>query len=280
MGESLACNQMQRLTQQKDSVEQRARQQDPFDSYTEPYDDLVPSQITRSSFEDDEYKPGRPLPRAGSAPPNNDLPAYTPTALSPKRDVGPVDLTSASLINPRMRLTRRETWKMDQSWNMDNPALDTGPVQMRATREGARRTVAGWLTSIAERVGTPTTKSYDDAGFRRGSAQEFPAIPGEEMRNPDLSQMRRIVAEHWDSQDASREPSTHSATSREHVYHGMSDEPSPPYMDVSLRDHEPWPKSDSKQHPRNYHEGPSRGHLGDSHIPHARVANGTRQHLQ
>jgi hypothetical protein len=90
------------------------------------------------------------------------------------------------------------------------------PVQKRATLDGTRRTIAGWLTSTAERVRTPNPKSYEDAGFRRGRAQEFPAIPGEEMRNPDLSQMREIIAEHWDSRDPSPEPA-HSPASRRNL---------------------------------------------------------------
>jgi hypothetical protein len=106
-------------------------------------------------------------------------------------------------------LTPQETWNVDEVRNPE-------PVQKRATLDGTRRTIAGWLTSTAERVRTPNPKSYEDAGFRRGRAQEFPAIPGEEMRNPDLSQMREIIAEHWDSRDPSPEPA-HSPASRRNL---------------------------------------------------------------
>ena len=85
---------------------------------------------------------------------------------------------------------------------------DLARTQTHATLEGTRRTVAGWLTTVAEYVGTPQKKSYDDAGFRRGRAMRFPEIPGEGMRNPDLHQ----IVEQWTSRDPSREPSIRSGT--------------------------------------------------------------------
>lgn len=86
---------------------------------------------------------------------------------------------------------------------------DLARTPTHATLEGTRRTVAGWLTTVAEYVGTPQKKSYDDAGFRRGRAMGFPRIPGEENRNPDLHQ----ITEQWTSRDPSRAPSIRSVTS-------------------------------------------------------------------
>lgn len=86
---------------------------------------------------------------------------------------------------------------------------DLTRTQTHATLEGTRRTVAGWLTTVAEYVGTPQQKSYDDAGFRRGRAMRFPQIPGEAMRNPVLNQ----IDEQWTSRDPSRAPSVRSAAS-------------------------------------------------------------------
>lgn len=78
-----------------------------------------------------------------------------------------------------------------------------------ATLEGTRKTVAGWLTTVAEYVGTPQKKSYDDAGFRRGRAMGFPEIPGELNRNRNLHQ----ITEQWtNSREPSREPSIRRAT--------------------------------------------------------------------
>lgn len=76
-------------------------------------------------------------------------------------------------------------------------------AQTNTTLDGTRRAVAGWLNTVAEYVGTPQQKSYDDAGFRRGRAMRYPALPGEEMRNPALPQ----ITEQWTSRDPSREPS-------------------------------------------------------------------------
>jgi hypothetical protein len=103
---------------------------------------------------------------------------------------------------------------------MEGPRRSTGDLTRtqthatNATLEGTRRTVAGWLTTVAEYVGTPQEKSYDDAGFRRGRAMAYPGVPGEENRNPGLSQVTR----EWTTRDLSREPSirrapsTHTAT--------------------------------------------------------------------
>jgi hypothetical protein len=81
------------------------------------------------------------------------------------------------------------------------------------TLEGTRRTVAGWLNTVAEYVGTPQERSYNDAGFRggRSRAMEFPELPGEWNRNKDLPQL----IEQWSpSRDPSRAPSVRSATGR------------------------------------------------------------------
>lgn len=85
---------------------------------------------------------------------------------------------------------------------------DLTRTHTHATLEGTRRTVAGWLTTVAEYVGTPQKKSYDDAGFRRGRAMRFPQIPGEAMRNSNLNQ----IDEQWTSRDPSRAPSVRSTT--------------------------------------------------------------------
>jgi hypothetical protein len=98
---------------------------------------------------------------------------------------------------------------------MERPRRSTGDLTRtpthatNATLEGTRRTVAGWLTTVAEYVGTPQEKSYDDAGFRRGRAMLYPGVPGEENRNPDLSRTTR----EWTSRDLSREPSIRRAPS-------------------------------------------------------------------
>jgi len=109
-------------------------------------------------------------------------------------------------------------------------------AQTNTTLDGTRRAVAGWLTNVAEYVGTPQKKSYDDAGFRRGRAMRFPEIPGEEMRNPDLHQ----IAEQWTSRDPSREPSLrrtsgHTARERSNTADTLQ-LPSPTYQRTSSRD--------------------------------------------
>lgn len=85
---------------------------------------------------------------------------------------------------------------------------DLTRTSAHATLEGSRRTVAGWVTTVAEYVGMPQKKSYDDAGFRRGRAMAFPRIPGENHLNPDMHQ----IIEQWTSGDPSRERSNTADT--------------------------------------------------------------------
>jgi hypothetical protein len=106
--------------------------------------------------------------------------------------------------------------------------------------EGTRRTVAGWLTTVAEYVGTPQEKSYDDAGFRRGRAMAYPSLPGEENRNPGLNQITR----EWTSRDLSRDPSIRRAASTHTVTRERSN------------------TADTLQLPSPTHNRPSRDSLG------------------
>jgi hypothetical protein len=96
----------------------------------------------------------------------------------------------------------------------NRPTKNQEPVQTAdTTREGTRQILAGWLTTIAEYVGTQKLKKYDDAGFSRGRAMEYPRFPDEESRNPDLSHITRLWTEQMPSRDPSPKP-THSAVRR------------------------------------------------------------------
>jgi hypothetical protein len=129
---------------------------------------------------------------------------------------------------------------------MGPPRRSTGDLQRSqthttvATLEGTRRTVAGWLTTVAEYVGTPQEKSYDDAGFRRGRAMAYPSLPGEENRNPGLNQITR----EWTSRDLSRDPSIRRAASTHTVTRERSN------------------TADTLQLPSPTHNRPSRDSLG------------------
>ncbi|KAI0172675.1 hypothetical protein GGR52DRAFT_417172 [Hypoxylon sp. FL1284] len=57
---------------------------------------------------------------------------------------------------------------------------------------GHRRKVAKVLTKISNYLGTASEHQFDDSEFRHGKAMDFPEIPGEEMRNPALMQIRQV----------------------------------------------------------------------------------------
>ncbi|KAH8884365.1 hypothetical protein GQ53DRAFT_752230 [Thozetella sp. PMI_491] len=55
---------------------------------------------------------------------------------------------------------------------------------------GSRRTVARALNVLGNYFGNPSHDMFDDSEFRQGRAVDFPEIPGEEHRNPELDQIR------------------------------------------------------------------------------------------
>lgn len=94
------------------------------------------------------------------------------------------------------------------------PDLELDPVQNHNAHEGTRRTLPGWLTTMAKRMGRRKEKRNDDAGFRRGRASMYPVVPGEENRNPNLARLSqpRLGRVH------SRDLSDHSATDKGNMY--------------------------------------------------------------
>ncbi|KAK8033995.1 hypothetical protein PG993_008990 [Apiospora rasikravindrae] len=59
-----------------------------------------------------------------------------------------------------------------------------------ASDAGGRRKVAQMIGDWSRYMGTPAPDLFDDSEFKRGPAQDFPEIPGEATRNPDLEQIR------------------------------------------------------------------------------------------
>lgn len=93
-----------------------------------------------------------------------------------------------------------------EKWQLGpfRPVKKRKPDRTQNAGEGARNTVAGWLTTAADYVGVrKKEKSYDDEGFRRGRAMEYPPIPGEGVRNRELER----ITEEWSSRTCSRDPS-------------------------------------------------------------------------
>ncbi|KAL9074305.1 MAG: hypothetical protein Q9157_004427 [Trypethelium eluteriae] len=62
--------------------------------------------------------------------------------------------------------------------------------RIRTVDVGGRRKVAKALTAMGNFFGNAHRDWFDDSEFKRGKALDFPEIPGEEHRNPDLTQIR------------------------------------------------------------------------------------------
>ncbi|KAI1417309.1 hypothetical protein F5Y13DRAFT_152456 [Hypoxylon sp. FL1857] len=68
---------------------------------------------------------------------------------------------------------------------------------------GGRRKVARVLWTIGNYFGTAARDRFDDSEFKHGKAIDFPEIPAEEQRNPDLPQIREVYNQHRDDEDLS-----------------------------------------------------------------------------
>lgn len=200
-----------------------------------------------------------------------------------------------------------------ESPSRSTDTLDT--AQAQDTRGGARRTVAGWLTTIADYVGGPKKKQYDDTDYRGGRARGYPIVPGEENRNRDLGRlysetwipgasmhfspipsinvspalsMHSVVAERWLGGDVSPEPSMHvspapsmySAASRDKVDREASNVPKAPTPGMPpapprIMSFESLVNSYMKKAMRRTFEQSSRAQSSDSHTIPAHIQTGT-----
>lgn len=66
---------------------------------------------------------------------------------------------------------------------------------------GKRRKVARTLTTFSNYLGSAAHDQFNDLEFKRGKAVDFPEIPGEEHRNPELSQIREQYNQHREDDD-------------------------------------------------------------------------------
>ncbi|KAI0837940.1 hypothetical protein F5Y06DRAFT_269416 [Hypoxylon sp. FL0890] len=68
---------------------------------------------------------------------------------------------------------------------------------------GGRRKVAKLLWTVGNYFGTAARDRFDDSEFKHGKAIDFPEIPAEEQRNPDLPQIREIYNQHREEENLS-----------------------------------------------------------------------------
>lgn len=84
----------------------------------------------------------------------------------------------------------------------------TSPANRPPKDVGHRRKVAKVLMRVSDYLGTASQDRFDDSEFKHGKALDFPEVPAEENRNPDLRQIRRVYNHHRDDDDnLSKRPS-------------------------------------------------------------------------
>lgn len=85
------------------------------------------------------------------------------------------------------------------------------PGRGSVSDQGGRLTVAAKLKALADYMGTASPERFDISAFRDSRANDFPEIPGEPLRNPQLKQIRDTYNEHREDDDSQ---STRSARPR------------------------------------------------------------------
>ncbi|KAF2248321.1 hypothetical protein BU26DRAFT_331408 [Trematosphaeria pertusa] len=89
---------------------------------------------------------------------------------------------NTSDTNPRLSNESRHT----ASQSMTEQARPSTPAD-----PGGRRRVAEILRAAGDYLGSAADDRYDTSAYNHSRAREFPEIPGEERRNPELSEIRR-----------------------------------------------------------------------------------------
>ncbi|KAJ4347998.1 uncharacterized protein N0V89_009370 [Didymosphaeria variabile] len=107
-------------------------------------------------------------------------------------------------------LQRQPTFTLEQDTD-DSPSQisldDNGaPMQLRRSHEtfitdsthprrstdpGGRRRVAEMLQRAGDKLGSAAHNKYDERHYNHSRAREFPEIPGENLRNPELNELQR-----------------------------------------------------------------------------------------
>lgn len=112
---------------------------------------------------------------------------------TPKRATSTEHLTTRHFefraTSPTPGTSRRSTFPVASalpSERPDAPRARSQTVVVSTTADGNRRVVAGAFEWLGKKLGTPAPDRFDDTAFRSGPAADFPLIPAEEQRNPDL----------------------------------------------------------------------------------------------
>ncbi|KAI0138131.1 hypothetical protein F4776DRAFT_79976 [Hypoxylon sp. NC0597] len=97
-----------------------------------------------------------------------------------------VTAPNAAYVRSSSSISRRET-STDIASSANRPPMND---------VGGRLKVARVLLTIGNYFGTAARDRFDDYDFTHGKAIDFPEIPAEEQRNPDLPQIREVYNQH------------------------------------------------------------------------------------
>ncbi|OTB01823.1 hypothetical protein M426DRAFT_74983 [Hypoxylon sp. CI-4A] len=79
----------------------------------------------------------------------------------------------------------------------------TDIADQQATHDiGNRRKIRKMLWRFSDYLGTAAQDRFDDSEFRQGKALDFPEVPAEELRNPDLHHIRKVYNPHCEDEPA------------------------------------------------------------------------------
>lgn len=94
---------------------------------------------------------------------------------------------SSTMPSPTRQMTRTTTRRTSGQAARRGTS---GTVDTVVTMEGgSRRRVARAFEIIGDKLGTPAPDTFDDSEFLTGRAADFPTVPAEEQRNPELPQI-------------------------------------------------------------------------------------------
>lgn len=98
---------------------------------------------------------------------------------------------SSAVPSPIREITRTTTTNTRRTSEHAARRGTFGTVNTEATivQGGSRRRVARAFEIIGDKLGTPAPDTFDDSEFLTGRAADFPTVPAEEQRNPELPQI-------------------------------------------------------------------------------------------
>jgi hypothetical protein len=83
-------------------------------------------------------------------------------------------------------MSRRSTFPEIRGAAMNRGERNLRRSQTLVAVDGNRKKVAGAFEWLGEKLGTPAPDAFDDSEFRSGPAADFPTVPAEAQRNPEL----------------------------------------------------------------------------------------------